>query len=227
MGYSCSTTLKNGKLKMGNSDKEISDKDFVMSNNYEDEKPLDDDESEAYEPYDEAYAKPSSLPLILTGVGIFVLIILSIMVLSKAQDLAEKEQVLALESKLEKLERKLGDLEQTDGLAGETPENQFNLLNDRMAKLETSITTKIDQMIAELEVLKVTTASKPKTKTEAPQPAKQKQKEIKPTVHKVQAGETLYRIARRYGLTIDQLRKYNKLTPNTKIYPGQELKLTP
>ena len=52
--------------KMGNSDKETSDKDFVMSNNYEDEKPLHDDENEAYEPYDEAYARPSSLPIILT-----------------------------------------------------------------------------------------------------------------------------------------------------------------
>jgi hypothetical protein len=212
---------------MGNSDKETSDKDFIMSTDDEDEKPLHDDENEAYEPYDETYAKPSSLPLILTGVGILVLIILSIMVLSKAQDLAEKEQVLALESKLEKLERKLGNLEQTDRLIGETPENQFNLLNDRMAKLETSITTKIDQMITELEVLKSTAVSKQKTKTEAPQPAKQKQKEIKPSVHKVQAGETLYRIGRRYGLTIDQLRKFNKLTPDTKIYPGQELKLAP
>jgi LysM repeat protein len=212
---------------MGNSDKETSDKDFVMSNNDKDQNPLHDGENEAYEPYDETYAKPSSLPLILTGVGILVLIILSIMVLSKAQDLAEKEHVQALESKLDQLERKLGDLEQIDRLAGETPENQFNLLNDRLAKLETSITTKIDQMITELEGIKSTDASKQKTKTEAPKPAKQKQKEIKSTVHKVQAGETLYRISRRYGLTIDQLLKYNKLTLDTKIYPGQELKLAP
>jgi LysM repeat protein len=212
---------------MGNSDKETSDKDFIMSNNHEDEKPLHDDENEAYEPYDETYAKPSSLPLILTGVGILVLILLSIMVLSKAQDLAEKEHVQALESKLDQLERKLVGVEQIGKQIGDTPENQFNLLHDRIAKLETSITTKIDQIITELEGIKSTDASKQKTKTEAPKPAKQKQKEIKSTVHKVQAGETLYRISRRYGLTIDQLLKYNKLTPETKIYPGQELKLAP
>ena len=212
---------------MENSDKETNDKDFVMSNSYEDEKPSHDEENEAYEPYDESYAKPSSLPLILTGVGILVLIILSIMVLSKAQDLAGKEHVLALESKLDQLERKLAIVGQTDKQVGETPENQFNLLNDRMAKLETSITTKIDQMITELENLKSTAASKQTTKTKAPQPEKKKKKEIKPTAHKVQTGDTLYRIGRRYGLTIDQLREYNKLTPDTKIYPGQELKLTP
>ena len=211
--------------KMGNSDKEISDKDFVMSNNDKDDNALHDDENEAYESYDETYAKPSSLPLILTGVGILVLIILSIMVLSKAQDLAEKKHVLVLESKLDKLEHKLGDLGLADSQAGETPESQFNLLNDRLAKLETSITTKIDQMIAELEALKATTAFKQITKVEAPQP--EKQKEIKSTVHKVQAGDTLYRISQRYGLTIDQLLKYNQLTPEAKIYPGQELKLTP
>lgn len=210
---------------MGNSDKETDDKDFVMSNDYDEERPLHDAENEAYGPDDETYVKPSSWPLILTGVGVFVLIILSIMVLSKTQDLAEKEQLLALESKIEQLERKLAVVGQTDQQIGETPDDPFNLLNDRIAKLETSITTKIDQLIAELEVLKSTTASKQTTKTEAPQPAKQK--EIKPTVHKVQAGETLYRISRLYGLTIDQLRQYNKLTPDTKIYPGQELKLTP
>jgi hypothetical protein len=124
---------------MGNSDKETSDKDFIMSNNHEDEKPLHDDENEAYEPYDETYAKPSSLPLILTGVGILVLILLSIMVLSKAQDLAEKEHVQALESKLDQLERKLAGVEQIGKQIGDTPENQFNLLHDRIAKLETSV----------------------------------------------------------------------------------------
>ena len=212
---------------MANSDRETSDKDFVMSNNDEADKAPHDDENEAYEPYEETYAKPSSWPLILTGVGMLVLIILSIMVLSKAQDLAEKKHVLALESKLDKLEHRLGDLGQTGSQAGETPESQFNLLNDRLAKLETTITTKIDQMTAELEALKSTATSKQITEVEAPQPATQKQKEIKSTVHKVQAGDTLYGISRRYGLTIDQLRKYNKLAPETKIYPGQELKLTP
>lgn len=214
---------------MGNSDKKTDDKDFVMSKSYEDDEPSPDNENEAYEPFDDSYAKPSSLPFILTGVGVLVLIILSIMVLSRAQDLAEKDQVRALESKLEQLERKLAGLEQIDKQFGlsESPENQFNLLNDRIAKLETGITSKLDQLINDLEALQSTTAAKQPAKAEAPQPAVQEKKEVKATVHTVQAGETLYRISQRYGITVDQLRKYNKLTPDTKIYPGQELKLTP
>ena len=103
---------------MGNSDKETNDKDFFMSSDNEDDEPSQHDENEAYEPYDDSYAKPSSLPFILTGVGVLVLIILSIMVLSRAQDLAEKAQVLALESKLEQLESKLADVEQIDKQSG-------------------------------------------------------------------------------------------------------------
>ena len=48
--------------------------------------------------------------------------------------------------------------------------------------------------------------------------------EVKPLrYHRVKAGETLYRISRTYGLTVDELRRLNKLGPTAVIYVGQEL----
>lgn len=44
-------------------------------------------------------------------------------------------------------------------------------------------------------------------------------------VHVVQPGETLYRIARRYGLTVDELARYNRLADPTRIITGQRLRL--
>ncbi len=42
--------------------------------------------------------------------------------------------------------------------------------------------------------------------------------------HLVASGETLYRIAVKYGLTVDKLRDLNKMTPPPQpIYPGQKL----
>lgn len=41
--------------------------------------------------------------------------------------------------------------------------------------------------------------------------------------HLVASGETLYRIAMKYGLTVDKLRDLNKMTPPQHIYPGQKL----
>ena len=44
--------------------------------------------------------------------------------------------------------------------------------------------------------------------------------------HKVSAGETLYSIAKRRGLTVDQLCKLNHLTRDVKVRPGQLLRYT-
>jgi LysM repeat protein len=43
-----------------------------------------------------------------------------------------------------------------------------------------------------------------------------------PTIHVVKPGETLYRISRRYGITLEKVRKWNKL-PDDIIEVGQKL----
>jgi nucleoid-associated protein YgaU len=43
-----------------------------------------------------------------------------------------------------------------------------------------------------------------------------------PVVHVVKPGETLYRISRRYGVTVDKVKKWNKL-PDDIIEVGQRL----
>ncbi|MEA3485897.1 MAG: LysM domain-containing protein, partial [Candidatus Aerophobetes bacterium] len=44
--------------------------------------------------------------------------------------------------------------------------------------------------------------------------------------HTVRKGETLYRISRFYGVTVDEIRRTNHLGSNTEIYPGQKLLIT-
>jgi LysM repeat protein len=43
-------------------------------------------------------------------------------------------------------------------------------------------------------------------------------------VHRVRAGENLTRIARRYGVTIGQIRSWNGLS-GSRIYAGQRLRI--
>lgn len=45
----------------------------------------------------------------------------------------------------------------------------------------------------------------------------------KPVIHTVRRGETLYRIADRYQVTVDAICAWNKITPNGVLYPGTRL----
>lgn len=44
-------------------------------------------------------------------------------------------------------------------------------------------------------------------------------------VYVVQPGDTLFDIARRFGVTVDELAKLNNISNPNVIYPGQELKI--
>lgn len=48
-----------------------------------------------------------------------------------------------------------------------------------------------------------------------------------PAVHVVQKGETLYRIARRYGVSVDELARFNGLDDPAHIQAGQRLRIPP
>jgi LysM repeat protein len=45
--------------------------------------------------------------------------------------------------------------------------------------------------------------------------------------HEVQSGETLYAIGRRYGISVEELRRLNDLGNDNTIQPGQKLIVTP
>lgn len=45
--------------------------------------------------------------------------------------------------------------------------------------------------------------------------------------HTVQQGDTLSKIARQYGISIEQLCRLNNMTPNQVIYPGERLVVAP
>ncbi len=65
-------------------------------------------------------------------------------------------------------------------------------------------------------------------KTEVVRPPKTK-KTVKTAsrYHIVRSGETLYKISRKYGLTVKELTRLNRINASTIIRPGDRLKVTP
>lgn len=91
--------------------------------------------------------------------------------------------------------------------------------NAEIETLDTTVPAKIDKTDAARETIKAVKATK------IAKPAKQAEAAI-PTeavYHLVQKGDNLYRIALKYGLTVDQLRKLNNLPPDASIQPNQKL----
>ena len=186
---------------MNNPDND-SNKNFVMNDSETSENTFDHYDNKTYETLNESYRKPLFMPLIIAAVGFLIVIILLIAIISRGQDLAERKQILAIEERL-------------------------NFLAERIDRVESIVNSKMDEVIREIERKnQTTTITKTPAVKAAPPPTKE-QKEVNPKIHKVQAGDTLYQISRHYGISIAQLRAYNKLEQNTKIYPGQELKLSP
>ncbi len=207
--------------------------DFIINENYDAEEEADLSREEYYQRSSEVFRKKSSMPFIFGGLGLAVLVVMFVLILSRPKNIADQEYLQSLETRMQQLEKKLatiGVVDQAIERLGKQ-EKKLDRLDKKTERFESTVTTQIDQIIKELGALHQKTAQiaaaparQPKT-AEKKQPVAVKKAQSKAQFHQVQAGETLYRISRRYGLSIEQLRTYNKLAANAAIYPGQKLKL--
>ena len=205
-----------------------SDKDFVLSSDYQSQEAIESQEDTYYGSGSSASGGHAFKHIYIAIGGFLILIVLCVVLIARTYSLAEKAQLLALESRLEQLEGRLGSLE-GDGAFSQTggSGNQLILLTERLDQLEANMTARMNNMVKELNAPPPETASQAVQKAEAPEQLPAEKKETKAKMHTVKQGETLYRISRRYNLSVDQLREYNKLGAKASIYPGQQLQVTP
>ena len=203
--------------------------DFVISENDDTEEEEDLGREDYYGNQTGILQTKSNRPYIIGGIGLVIIVILLVVVLSRPSGVVDREQLQSLEARIQRLEKKLATID-VIGQAFDRIDNnekELNLIMERVDRFEGTITTQIDQIIKELGKLHQKTGSAPPPKAKASQPVAKSTTEKKMTVHEVTAGETLYSISRRYGLTVDQLRKYNNIDKDVAIRPGQKLKLSP
>jgi LysM repeat protein len=190
------------------------------------------DTEEAYEDYD-AYAalnrqsllRKPFVPYVAAGVVALVVILGFMMYGTSAKDDALAEEVALLAKHLDDIEFRLGNLEQAnagDESLAALRENHENL-NRQFQALEAKLGQSLNQINGKLAAFEK--SQKAIAKPAAATPAKKSAKAAPAKVHVVKAGETLYQISRKYGLTVDQLKKYNNMGNNVTIKPGQELKV--
>jgi len=188
-----------------------------------------EDNEEAYEEYD-AYAalnrqsllRKPFVPYIAAGVVALVVILGFTMYSSNSQNDTLSEEVALLTKRLDDIEFRLGNLEQANaGDAGLAAlRTQTENLAQQVQNLETKLGQNLNQVNGKLAALEKD--QKPAVTT-APAASQKKTKAATPRMHVVKAGETLYQISRKYGVTVDQLKKFNNMGKDVTIRPGQEL----
>jgi len=202
--------------------------DFVISEDYDTEGEEELGPENYYGNQSGILRNKSNLLYLIGGSGLLIIVILFVIVLFRPSEVVDREQLQALEVKIQGLEKRLATIGLLDQALDriDNNEKELNLIMERVDRFEGTVTTQIDQIIKELGTLhqKKGFASAPKAKS--PQPVAKSTEEKKMTVHEVSAGETLYSISRRYGLTVDQLRTYNDIGLKAAIQPGQKLRLT-
>jgi len=187
------------------------------------------------------------------AVGAIAVVALLFLLVPKSDKGGGEEKLAALEAKVEQLNDQIKKFERIDERFAKIEESarRVEQFRERFDRLEASLTHRLDQIGERVESLpkksapvepsapaastakpstadagKPVAAQTAKADVSATPTAKQAVAATKPKgtrFHVVQRGETLFSIAKSAGLSVNELRRLNSLSPTSAIQPGQKL----
>ena len=135
---------------------------------------------------------------------VWVVFFLGAVILGGCGREAPKQDLASINGRLEQLENKIAQLE---AQSTETEES-VTAMNESIKTLEEGLNA-LAQKIEKVSAQKQAVAQKKKQ------------------YHKVTQGDTLYSISRKYGISVNEIRRVNNLRQDQPIKPGQKLLVTP
>jgi LysM repeat protein len=162
-------------------------------------------------------SKSLHLPFIAASAGVFILTVIFIVVWVNSNRKNTDVELNTLKLKINMVEGRLSHLEkeitelQASVTKGEEPQDLFT---QRLNALSLQINRLENQVKSASESVRGSGSVQPSAVTQD-----------KGRYHEVKPGETLYRIARTYGLSVDELCRLNNISPNDvgDIQPGRRL----
>ena len=145
------------------------------------------------------------------------------------------EEITRIQAKLDQLEDRFGQIsslnDRIDYLEKrEKSAQQYMVKTDKSVNAMTEhldiLTKEFDRMQQRVGAIEAAKAEAPPRSPVSPEPVAKAQK-VEENYHEVGRGDTLYGIARKYGISVDTLRSLNNLTNGQPIYPGQKLLVNP
>jgi anti-anti-sigma factor len=160
--------------------------------------------------------------LVLTGAIVLVVVLAVLLFLAQGEKKSPEVDLQPLLKKMGLLEERMAKLESRGKEAPQVQEKLDSLtrnLNERLSHLEKDI-NEIKEEAASGK--KKPELSQPASPTPTP-PPRSPAKPGNTRVHTVAPGENLYRIALRYNLSVEELRRLNNLRPDQSLLVGQKL----
>ena len=170
--------------------------------------------------------KPQRKTLLLGGAGILILILL-IALFSGGDNKLSTGDLSSIQIRLDQLDKRLTHLEGMEARIASLERQEKGLPQTMADRSGKSLTQRLDKLTQKVDQLETRVASAP-AKTETPYPIQRRPFPLaKGRYHEVRSGETLYRISRQYGISLDELCRLNNLSPEQAIHPGQKLLVAP
>ena len=156
------------------------------------------------------HSEGSKMPLLVIAGGIFVFFILIIIYMTRDSS-----------SGIEELQKRVALLEERMTQTGGQSKN-VSVMQEKIEGLRKEFAEKSKQLESDLAKLRqdmesASTKAGPTTRPPVAQPPRVLK------YHAVMQGETLFSISKKYGITIDELRRLNNLKSNQTIGVGQKL----
>jgi len=185
-------------------------------------------------------SKPERKILFLAGACVLLIIVL-IAVYFGLGNRQSNEDSIRIQAKLDQLEDRLGQISGLEDRISylETREKRsqqqmvktdraVNALSEHI-RILTEEFDKVQKKMVAVEPAKPEPAKPEPAKREAAQPTVQPKPvaQSQGLFHEVKRGDTLYQISRKYGITVDEIRRLNNLTKSQTIQPGQKLLVNP
>ena len=158
----------------------------------------------------------------ILGVGIVIVVLIVILVL-RGGNTVSKEEFKSLGNRLDQIERRLASSEAAEKKISSF-ESQFQTINQSLARVDGADRTlreRVDKLTQQME--KLATPPGPPPKATTPPPKKTPPAKSTSRYHEVAPGETLFQIAGKYSMSVEDLRRLNKIKPGQTLQPGQKL----
>jgi anti-anti-sigma factor len=164
--------------------------------------------------------------LVLAGLAVLVLVLIVLYFMGQGEKKGPEVDLQPLLKRIGLLEERVAKLESR---AKEAPQVQ-----EKLDSLTRNLNERLSYLEKEINQIKEEAASgkkKPEVgQPAAPAPAPSPRSPAKPgatRVHTVAPGENLFRIALRYNLSVEELRRLNNLKPDQSLQVGQKLIVAP